>query len=95
MNPKIEIASHRGVPYPDNGRPIALYREQHARSFFYMLLMPGEPGHDAMLVLTEDFENVGGGMPRVITDTATVRDVWPECPLVTAIDAISGTGERR
>ena len=91
MNLKIEIASHRGVPYPDNGRPIALYREQHARSFFYMVLMPGEPGYEAMFVLTEDLDNVGRGMPRVITDTATIRDVWPECPLITAIDALSAT----
>ena len=50
MNPKIEIASHRAAPYPDAGQPIAIYRELQARSFAYMLLLPGDPGYDGCLI---------------------------------------------
>ena len=90
MNLKIEIASHHGAPYPDNSPPIAVYRELQARSFAYMLLMPGEPGYDATMALTENLESVGRGLPRVMADAAAIRGVWPECPLVTAVDAIGG-----
>ncbi len=85
-NLKIEIASHRGEPYPEAGPPIAVYRELHARSFAYMLLMPGDPGYDAMFELTETLPPVGRGLPRVITDSDNIRSAWPTSPLITAID---------
>ena len=85
-NLRIEIASHRGEPYPDAGPPIAAYRELHARSFAYMLLMLGDPGYDAMFGLTEDRPRVGRGLPRVITDRDDIRNAWPASPLITAID---------
>ena len=81
-NPKIEIASHHGEPYPDAGPPIAVYRELQVRSFAYMLLMPGDPGYDEMFALTEDLPTVGRGVRRVITNTLTIRRVWPASPLV-------------
>lgn len=87
MNLKIEVASHHGAPYPDGGRPVAVFRELQVRSFAYMLLMPGEPGHDEMSALTGTLESVGPGVPRVVTDGGAVRGAWPACPLVTAIDA--------
>lgn len=85
-NLKIEIASHHGEPYPDAGPPIAVYRELHARSFAYMLLMPGDPGYDAMFELTETGTTVGPGARRVITDRDDIRNAWPTSPLITAID---------
>ena len=88
-NLKIEIASHHGFPYPDTGPPIAVFRELQARSFAYMLLMPGDPGYDAMLTLNKNLAPIGLGVPRVITDAAAVSGAWPECPLVTAIDALA------
>ena len=90
MNPKIEIASRHGAPYPDSGRPIAVYRELQVRSFAYMLLMPGDPGYDEMFALTEDedLQKVGRGVPRVFTDTSRIRRFWAACPLVTAIDEL-------
>ena len=85
-NLKIEITSHHGEPYPDGGPPIAVYRELHARSFAYMLLMPGDPGYDAMFELTETGTAVGPGARRVITDRDDIRNAWPTSPLITAID---------
>ena len=86
-NLRIELASHRGAPYPDTGRPIAVFRELQVRSFAYMLLMPGEPGHEGMSRLTDSLESVGRGLPRVIATGADVRAAWPECPLIGIIDA--------
>ena len=85
-NLKIEIASHHGEAYPDAGPPIAVYRELHARSFAYMLLMPGDPGYEAMFELTETGTTVGPGARRVITDRHDFRNAWPTSPLITAID---------
>lgn len=85
-NLKIEIASHHGEPYPDSGPPIAVYRELHARSFAYMLLMPGDPGYDAMFELTETGTTVGPGARRVITDRDDILNAWPTSPLIRAID---------
>ena len=87
-NLKIEVASHQQEPYPDAGPPVAVYRELQIRSFAYMLLMPGEPGYDAMFTLTENLPTIGGGLPRVITDGSNIRSVWADSPLVTAIDAL-------
>lgn len=85
-NLKIEIASHRGEPYPETGPPIAVYRELHARAFAYMLLMPGDPGYDAMFQLTETGVTVGPGARRVMADRDDIRRAWPKSPLITAID---------
>ncbi len=91
-NYKIEIASHRGVHYPNTGRPVAVYRELQARSFAYMLLMPGDPGHDEMYALTERVPNIGRGRPRVIATGTDIRSSWTACPLLTAIAGNVGHG---
>lgn len=88
-NHTIEVASHRGVPYPEHGSPIAVYRELQVRSFAYMLLMPGEPGHSEMLNLVQTLPNVGHGVLRAITGSARIRSAWPACPLISAIDALA------
>jgi|GEM_PF-1510410 len=92
-NLKIEVASHHGDPYPDTGPPIAVYRELQARSFAYMLLMPGEPGYAEMFALTETLPAVGRGLERVITNSAAVSGAWATSPLITAIDALAGNDE--
>ncbi len=93
-NHRIEIGARPDVQYPTVGRPIAVFRELQTRSFAYMLLMPGEVGYEAMSALLENRENVGrvfGGVRRVTATRADVHGVWPDCPLVTAIDALTGT----
>ena len=89
-NHKIEIASHRREPYPNAGRPVAVYRELQARSFAYMLLMPGDPGYKEMCMLTKNLPSIGQRrgrvVPRVIANSDDIRSVWATCPLVTAIN---------
>ena len=76
------------------GPPIAVYRELQVRSFAYMLLMPGDPGYDAMFSLTADLPTVGHGVRRVITNTAGIRRAWAACPLIAAIDELAENGGR-
>lgn len=81
-NLKIEVASHAGEAYPDDGPPIALFQELQVRSFAYLLLMPGEPGYAELNRLTMDLPSVGKGLPRVLTRGDRVASAWPKCPLV-------------
>jgi hypothetical protein len=81
-NVRIEFGARKGTPYPAEGVPVAVFREDQARVFRYIVLMPGEPGHSEMLWLTENLQRVGRGHRRVMCDAATVRGRWPECPIV-------------
>jgi hypothetical protein len=81
-NMKIELGARKGEAYPDGGPPIAVFREIQARTFQYMIIMPGETGYRQMLRLTENLPTVGRGLRRVLTDVPTIRTAWPRCPLV-------------
>ena len=81
-NLKIEVAARHGEPYPTDGVPIAVYRELHARSFAYMVLLPGDTGYDEMVELNRISEPLGRGLRRVITGGGNIRSVWEECPLL-------------
>ena len=80
-NLKIELAARKGEKYPAEGPPIAIFRELQVRTFQYVILMPGEPGYDAMLELTETLSSIGKGKRRVLTDLSRVQQAWPTCPL--------------
>ena len=81
-NMKIELGARKGEAYPAAGTPVAVFREIQARTFQYMIVMPGEAGYRQMLRLTHNLPRVGRGLPRVLTDVAAVRTAWPGCPLV-------------
>jgi hypothetical protein len=81
-NYKIELSAAKGLDYPAEGPPVAVFRERKVRAFDYMLLMPDSAGYKPMFKLTETLEKVGRGLPRVITDSATVAKVWSTCPLL-------------
>jgi HKD family nuclease len=80
-NLKIELGAAHGIAYPAHGRPVAVFREVQVRTFRYMLLMPGDAGYAPMFQLTRTLPNLGKGLPRVVTNVATVRRAWPGCPL--------------
>lgn len=87
-NYKIEIGGGRGLYYPANGRPVVAFRETQVRSFDYMLLMPGDPGHDQLFRLTEALPRVGRGLARVIASVEQVANAWPQSPLVRPVQLI-------
>lgn len=81
-NYKIELGAKHDEDYPQEGVPIAVFRELHARSFEYMLIMPAELGYREMFELTRTLPPVGRGHARVITDTVELKTAWPDCPLL-------------
>lgn len=80
-NCKIELRAAHGLDYPAGGVPILVFKELHARSFEYMLIMPNTPGYNEMLELTIELQTIGRGLRRVITDSQTLINKWPDCPL--------------
>lgn len=88
-NYKIEIGAAKNCAYPDDGRPLLIFRELRLRCYDYMILLPGEHGYGAVLDLTNRLPSPGGGLPRPITDMASLAGAWPECPLLHVSDAQS------
>lgn len=82
LNYKIELGARRNADYPNDGVPIAVFRESQARSFEYMLIFPGEAGYNELVQLIRELPTVGRGLPRVITDSETLLRAWPDSPLV-------------
>ncbi len=80
-NLKIELAAIHGLNYPDQGRPIVVFREVGLRSFRYIVLMPDDPGHAEMRTLLATRPTVGRGLRRVITSRADVETAWPALPI--------------
>lgn len=87
-NHKIEIgaAGHREYPPDDeNGNPrppLLIFRERQLRTFDYMLLLPNNVAYDDVKELSNNLPSPGRGLPRPITDMATLYDVWNNCPLL-------------
>ena len=86
-NYKIEIGAAKHLEYPifddKNPRPpLLIFRERQLRTYDYMLLMPGEDGYNVVLDLSNKLPSPGRGFQRPITDMATLRGVWRDCPLL-------------
>ena len=86
-NHKIEIGAARGLDYPPDSPPVLVFRERQLRAFDYMLLMPGEAGYAPLFDLSGRLPSIGRGLPRVVTDMATLSGAWPACPLLTSEEA--------
>ena len=81
-NYKIEIGAAKHLNYPQDGRPLLVFRERQLRTYDYMLLMPGESGYARLLDLSNRLPSPGRGFPRPVTEMAAVAHAWPECPLL-------------
>ena len=86
-NHKIEIGAAKHLPYPQDGRPLLIFRERQLRTYDYMLLMPGENGYGQVLDLSNRLPSPGRGFPRPVTGTDELGRAWPECPLLHAPEA--------
>lgn len=80
-NLKVELAAAHGLSYPEDGRPIAVFREIGLRSHRYVLLMPGDPGHTEMNDFLASRPSVGRGVRRVLAVRPDVEDAWPDLPI--------------
>lgn len=79
-NFKVEIAAKRGEDYPKTP-PIIILREVGLRSYYYVLLMPGDNGYNEMFDFTKNHPSLGKGLKRVLTKMSVVLNEWPNCPL--------------
>jgi hypothetical protein len=80
MNPKLEF-DFDGMAYPDVGRPILVIVEVDFRSFQYVSLFPGQPGHAEMNEMVTAGPKFGNGLPRIKTTLDQVLLKWPLCPI--------------
>jgi hypothetical protein len=84
-NYKIELGAAHDLDYPEDGRPVVLFRREgsaDSRRHQYVLLMPGDDGHAEMAVLADDeFTPHGNQLPRAIVARSSVLAAWPDCPL--------------
>ncbi len=81
-NHKIEIGAANDLPYPQDGRPLLVFRERRLRTCDYMLLMPGERGYGPLLDLSNRLPSPGKGLPRPVTDLVELGRAWSDCPLL-------------
>jgi hypothetical protein len=79
-NLRVQLGARNGEDYPDNGRPIAAFREVKPRHFMYQLLLPGDRGFLGLKRLLD--KNQIGDVRRHITTVRKVRSAWPGCPLL-------------
>jgi len=80
-NYRIEFDFDPVTAYPNEDRPLVLVLELSLRRFRYLLLMPGDPGHEAMRLLNDSEDSIGKGVRRVVTTLDEVELRWPGCPL--------------
>lgn len=80
-NYRFELDAASGLAYPKDGRPLGVFAKVGARTFIYMLLMPGSAGHAAMAHLLDKTATAPfGRMRRIVYKAADVQGAWPTAP---------------
>lgn len=87
INYYFELGSVQGLPYPANGRPIAVFGRLLGGGYVYRVVLPGSAGHSQMsALLTAQVGNTTGTrMRRAIVSTDQITDAWPEGKLATSV----------
>lgn len=81
-NYRFELEAASGLAYPEIGRPIGVFAKIATRTFIYMLLMPGMPGHAEIAGLLERASVMPPGrLRRIVFAAADVHAAWPAAPL--------------
>jgi hypothetical protein len=82
-NYRFELDAASGLDYPDDGRPVGVFAKVGARTFIYMLLMPGRAGHAAMTRLLDQTADAAppNRMRRIVFTADRVQAAWPTAPL--------------
>ena len=86
--PSVEVRSHnyrfeldaaRGLDYPDDGRPIAIFIRIGTRAFNYHLLMPSDQEYPTVQRILNDRDSKSG-IRRERMNENELRDLWPTAP---------------
>ena len=81
-NYRHELEAAKGVPYPQNGKPIGVFVRLPSRTYVYTLVMPGDAAHGALTGLLQAARPKPGRLMRQVIFTADqVRAVWPASPI--------------
>lgn len=82
-NYRFELDAAHGLAYPDNGRPIVMFRGTGPRRFRYQLLMPDTPGFSqASQILQNRWKGPSRKMRRITISSADLKREWPNSPLL-------------
>ncbi|TXI63762.1 phospholipase D family protein [Mycolicibacterium mageritense] len=82
QNYRFELAAARGKQYPSTGRPIGVFLRQESGFFFYMLLLPGEPGYGNLdNLLANNWSGRPDRMRRIRCSSNELLANWPDSPL--------------
>lgn len=82
QNYRLELGSVSGVPYPSNGRPIAVFRRIGPLQFRYRVFLPGTAGYPQLAAgLAQLYNGQARQLPRVVTNPAQLSSIWPACPV--------------
>lgn len=81
-NYRFELDAASGLPYPANGRPIGVFAKVGARTFIYILLMPGDAGHTEIVgLLNHTVTAPVNRLRRIVYKAKDVQSAWPSAPL--------------
>ncbi|MCU1441305.1 MAG: hypothetical protein JWP85_2302 [Rhodoglobus sp.] len=86
VNYYFELGSVQGVPYPESGRPIAVFGRLLDGGYNYRVVLPGQPGHVELqrwLVANVPVTNPTR-MRRAVVVSEVLATVWPGNPLLKA-----------
>lgn len=89
VNFRIELGAGHGRDYPEEGRPIVIFARCQDGIFRYQLIWPEDAGHagaDRLLTALAG-RAAGGKMRRELGTVAQLREVWPDSPLLSALEA--------
>ena len=80
-NFRFELAAARGIPYPEKGVPIGLFKRVADSDFHYVLLLPGNPGHQLVTNFLDDlYPKKTRVLRRVQITMGDLQKIWPDAP---------------
>lgn len=84
-NYRFELAAARGHPYPQTGRPTAVFIRLATGVFLYVLLLPGDSGFaEISQFLTSQWHGRSDRMRRVRCSAQQLEQSWPNSPFLSA-----------
>ena len=79
QNYRFELDAAAGLAYPASGRPIGIFVRVATRTFYYHLLMPGQPQYPTVLAILNNRDTTSSVRRETMTG-ATLRAEWPNAP---------------
>jgi hypothetical protein len=93
--PSVEVVSHnwrfeldaaKGLAYPQSGRPIGVFLRLRARTFLYLLSMPGDDHHDELVQYLD-------ASPLASDTIRRIRVDGPQLPELHSVQMLLAAGE--